>query len=97
MRYRESDQKADKLVLWIMDGHGTHAMESSIDFCRNNMTDVCLMPAQTSHILRPLDVGIFTSYKAAYHWATKERGIDYVERSWASEATKNRCRMCPYC
>ena len=65
-----------------MDGHGTHTMESSIDFCRNNMIDVCFMPARTLHILQPLDVGIFPSYKAAYRRAAKEREVDDVE-CWA--------------
>ena len=93
LRHRQGLNKSDERILLIMDGHGTHTMESSVDFCRLNKIDVCFMPAHTSHILQPLDVGIFSSYKAAYRRAAKERGINDVECSWASEATRNRCRM----
>ena len=47
LRYRESLEKANKWVLLIMDGHGTHAMESSIDFCRSHFAHI----AEQGHIV----------------------------------------------
>ena len=76
-----------------MDGHGMHTVAESVGFCRDHSIDVCYMPPRTSHIMQPLDVGVFAAYKAAYRRAARDRGIDEMKVSWASEATKNRCKM----
>lgn len=64
--YRTKLGKADQRMVLILDGHSTHRVQASLDFCAANNIDLCFLPAHTSHITQPLDVGVFNSYKAAY-------------------------------
>ena len=56
-------------VLLIQDGHGSHVSIELIEIAREN--DVCLLclPSHTSHILQPLDVGVFRSFKSNFNKA----------------------------
>ena len=50
-------------VLLVQDGHSSHISIELIEMaCANNVTHLCL-PAHTSHMLQPLDVGVFKSFK----------------------------------
>lgn len=52
--------------LLILDGHSSHQTAEFDDFCKEN-TIICLcMPPHTSHLLQPLDVGVFGPLKRAY-------------------------------
>ena len=93
MGYRSNLGKDQERILLVMDGHGTHTVQESVGYCAANRIDLCFLPPHTSHILQPLDVGIFAAYKAAYRRAGSESAIDDVEITWTSVATKNRCRM----
>ena len=53
-------------VLLIKDGHTSHTSIEVIELaCANNVDLLCL-PAHTTHILQPLDVGVFKSFKAHF-------------------------------
>ena len=56
-------------VLLVQDGHSSHVCIELIEMARAN--DVCLLclPAHTSHILQPLDVGVFKSFKSNFNKA----------------------------
>ena len=56
-------------VLLVQDGHSSHVSIELIEMAREN--DVCLLclPAHTSHILQPLDVGVFKSFKSNFNKA----------------------------
>ena len=56
-------------VILIQDGHGSHVSIELIEIAREN--DVCLLclPSHTSHILQPLDVGVFRSFKSNFNKA----------------------------
>ena len=48
-------------VLLIEDGHASHTSIEVIELARDN--DICL-PSHTTHLLQPLDVGVFKSLKS---------------------------------
>ncbi len=60
-------------VLLIQDGHGSHI---SIEFARENGIHILCLPAHTTHILQPLDVGVFKSNfsKACTHYIASHPG-----------------------
>lgn len=50
----------------ILDGHGSH---THIDFmweCRVNQVEIIYLPAHSSHVLQPLDLGVFAPLKSRY-------------------------------
>jgi DDE superfamily endonuclease len=52
--------------LLILDGHGSHDTAEFHEFCReHNIITLCI-PAHSSHLLQPLDVGCFAPLKKAY-------------------------------
>ncbi|KAI6877959.1 hypothetical protein KC360_g8943 [Hortaea werneckii] len=48
-----------------MDGHSSHVTANVIAFCMENAIDLLILPPHTSHILQPLDVGVFAPLKRA--------------------------------
>jgi hypothetical protein len=57
---RRNDRKR-RLVL--LDGHGSHLTARFIAFCLDKNIDLVVLPPHTSHILQPLDVGVFSPLK----------------------------------
>ena len=53
-------------VLLIMHGHGSHVSIDLIELARSNGVDLLCLPSHTTHILQPLDVGVFKSFKANF-------------------------------
>jgi len=51
--------------LLIMDGHGSHITAKCISFCVDNAVDLLILPPHCSHVLQPLDVGVFSPLKRA--------------------------------
>ena len=50
----------------ILDGHESHHLDKFKGYCKeNNIVTLC-MPAHSSHILQPLNVGCFSPLKKAY-------------------------------
>ena len=58
---------ADPLLhrLLIMDGHGSHITANVIAYCMEHAIDLLILPPHTSHMLQPLDVGVFSPLKRA--------------------------------
>jgi hypothetical protein len=52
--------------LLILDGHSSHQTAEFDEFCRANAIICLCMPPHTSHLLQPLDVGVFGPLKRAY-------------------------------
>ncbi|KAM5529011.1 transposase [Fusarium oxysporum f. sp. phaseoli] len=52
--------------LLIVDGHGSHATEEFMAKRYLNNVYLLFLPAHCSHVLQPLDLGCFSSLKAAY-------------------------------
>ena len=48
-----------------MDGHSSHITANVIAFCMQKGIDLMILPPHCSHILQPLDVGVFAPLKRA--------------------------------
>ena len=61
----EPDDPSEARLL-LVDGHGSHTSDQFMATCYMNNIQLLFLPAHTSHILQPLDLGCFSSLKAAY-------------------------------
>jgi hypothetical protein len=52
--------------LLILNGHSSHLTPEFDTFCKENAIIYLCMPPHTSHLLQPLDVGVFGPLKRAY-------------------------------
>ena len=53
-------------VLLIQDGHYSHISIDVIELAKAHSIHLLCLPPHTTHILQPLDVGVFKSFKAAF-------------------------------
>ena len=53
-------------VLLVLDGHGSHITIDVIEYARSKEIHPLCLPSHTSHILQPLDVGVFKSFKSFF-------------------------------
>ena len=49
-----------------MDGYGTHMSIELIELAQSNGVHLLCLPSHTTHILQPLDVGVFKSFKSNF-------------------------------
>jgi hypothetical protein len=61
----ETRRNDGKRRLLLLDGHGSHLTARFIAFCLDKTIDLVVLPPHTSHILQPLDVGVFSPLKRA--------------------------------
>jgi hypothetical protein len=62
----DTQEKADGgYRLLILDGHGSHVTGSFIMHCMDHRIALMSLPPHTSHVLQPLDVGLFGPLKTA--------------------------------
>ena len=54
-------------VLLIEDGHSSHISIEVIEMAHANDIHLLCLPSHTTHILQPLDVGVFKSFKSHYY------------------------------
>jgi hypothetical protein len=59
--------------LLILDGHGSHLSAWFCCYCHDHDIDLLLLPSHTSHVLQPLDVGVFKERKKVICQAAKDR------------------------
>jgi len=57
---------AGKRRLLIADGHGSHIRADFVAYCMEHEIDLLILPPHCSHILQPLDVGVFSAFKRAH-------------------------------
>ena len=56
-------------VLLLYDSHSSHISSEIIDYAvLHEITIVCL-PAHASHLLQPLDVAVFKSFKSLFQFS----------------------------
>ena len=76
-------RKKGKYRLLILDGHGSHLTPNFDEICsQNDIIPIC-MPAHSSHLLQPLDIGCFAVLKRSYGQLveTKMRlGINHIDK-----------------
>jgi len=75
------EKAAGRRRLLIMDGHGSHHTKEFISYCINNKITPYLLPPHTTHLLQPLDIGVFQSFKHHHQEILEESirfgGIEY--------------------
>ena len=59
-------------VLLIEDGHSSHITIEVIELARENEVHLLCLPSHTTHLLQPLDVGIFKPLKSYYNKECKK-------------------------
>ena len=59
-------------VLTIEDGHCSHISMEVIKLAQENQIHLLCLPSHTSHILQPLDVGVFKSLKSHFNKACRD-------------------------
>ena len=64
--------------LLILDGHGSHDTVEFHEFCREYSIITLYIPAYSSHLLQPLDVGCFAPLKKAYGKQVEELMRNYI-------------------
>lgn len=72
-----------KYRLLVLDGHGSHLTPEFDQVCaENNIIPIC-MPAHSSHVLQPLDVGCFAVLKRSYGRLVENKmrlGINHIDK-----------------
>ncbi len=58
-------QKGEYRML-LIDGHASHITTQVIDYCVSQKIILLCLPAHTTHLLQPLDVGVFAPLATAY-------------------------------
>ena len=53
-------------VVLIQDGHASQISIELIELARSNGVHILCLPAHTTHLLQPLDVGVFKSFKVFF-------------------------------
>ena len=53
-------------VLLLQDGHASHTSIEVLELARANNIHLLCLPAHTTHVLQPLDVGVFKSFKSHF-------------------------------
>ena len=72
-------------ILLLLDGHSSHVTVEAIELARKHNVHMLCLPAHTTHILQPLDVGVFKSLKANYYKACKKYITDHPGRVVTTE------------
>jgi hypothetical protein len=62
--------------LLIMDGHGSHLTVDFIEYYDLHSIIPFLLPPHATHLLQPLDIGVFQSYKH-YHQELLEENVHF--------------------
>lgn len=62
----------DGAKLLIFDGHSSHISPQVVQLAVENNIELLCLPAHTSSILQPLDVGVFKTVKAAWRKCLRE-------------------------
>lgn len=56
----------------VVDGHNSHFTWDFVHSCMDNQIDIFCLPPHTTHILQPLDVGIFGPLQHHYSQAASD-------------------------
>ena len=95
----------ERPVLLFMDGHSSHFSLESATFCAAQGILLYCLPPHASHILQPLDVGVFSSLKAdwrkrLFEWQRLHPGTNFQKSSfpgvfrqcWTTQTTADKAK-----
>ena len=69
--------------LLVLDGHNSHISAEFDQFCLDHQIVVLCMPAHSSHLLQPLDVGCFSVLKQLYGRLIQQiisHGVNHIDK-----------------
>jgi len=66
----QTDTKRHRML--IMDGHGSHIDIEFMWICKQNKVQLVFLPPHSSHVLQPLDLGVFSPLKTRYRRTISE-------------------------
>ena len=69
--------------LLVLDGHGSHLTPLFDQICSENEIIPICMPAHSSHLLQPLDIGCFAGLKRSYGGLVDQKmrlGINHIDK-----------------
>jgi hypothetical protein len=69
--------------LLILDGHGSHLTPQFDQICSENKIIPICMPAHSSHLLQPLDIGCFAVLKRSYGSLVDQKmrlGVNHIDK-----------------
>lgn len=64
-------------VVLLVDGHSAHIDLEVSKFCRDNNIHLYCLPAHTSHLTQPLDVGFFKALKTSWGKACEKYKMEH--------------------
>ena len=68
----------------LVDGHASHITTAAIQYCVDYKIILLCLPPHTTHLLQPLDVGIFsplaTAYKSHVQRITRLGGSYHIDK-----------------
>lgn len=64
-----------KYRLLILDGHSSYQTFEFVEYCENNAIIPLCLPPHATHVLQPLDVGIFSPLAEAYKQLISEQSL----------------------
>jgi hypothetical protein len=65
----------------IFDGYGSHITQDFIEYCRQHRIQPFQLPPHSTHLLQPLDVGIFQNYKRNFKNSIQNEVFGLTEMS----------------
>lgn len=77
--------------LLILDGNGSHISFEFIQYCIESGIHLICLPAHSTHLLQPLDVGLFSPYQHLYRFA-----VDNHIRSGQSQEGIHKAVFIPF-
>jgi hypothetical protein len=86
---RDKLQSPNEYRLLLCDGHDSYVSADFVSFCIRHRIDLILLPPHSSHLLQPLDIGIFSPLKRAISnqisrlirsGITRIQKVDWLER-----------------
>ena len=80
----------DQHVLIMYDGHTSHVTDQLIRWAKEKKIILFVLPPHTSHVLQPLDVAVFGSFKSCYYSLCQ----DFMRKHIGSKITRyNICEI----
>ena len=58
----------------LFDGHASHITSDAINFCEKKKIVLLYLPSHSTHLLQPLDVGVFSPFATAYKKGVMKTG-----------------------
>lgn len=69
-------------IVIFVDGHASHVSLTLSEFCDENQIILIALYPNATHVLQPMDVGVFSNLKNKWQeargkWSTDNRGVDF--------------------